>query len=128
MAKFNVVQKRRRAAIADRKRATKGEPFTGKLKVKPQPQSISGKRKRKLFKKWRRDQKEAVEKGLVTMEDVEMAVAEGTSTSKDANKHPSQFHVKKGLKLKVKQLKKKGKSKQKSQKTATETLVDAMID
>lgn len=54
MAKFNVVQKRRRAAVADRKRATKGEPFTGKLKVKPQPQSISGKRKRKLFKKWRR--------------------------------------------------------------------------
>lgn len=54
MAKFNVVQKRRRAAIADRNRATKGEPFTGKLKIKPQPHSISGKRKRKIFKKWRR--------------------------------------------------------------------------
>ncbi|GMP70880.1 hypothetical protein CsSME_00029526 [Camellia sinensis var. sinensis] len=54
MAKFNVVQKRRRAAIAERKRATSGEPFTGKLKRKPQPLSISGKRKRKLFKKWRR--------------------------------------------------------------------------
>ncbi|KAI8540582.1 hypothetical protein RHMOL_Rhmol09G0274500 [Rhododendron molle] len=82
MAKFNVVQKRRRAAIADRKRATKGEPFTGKLKIKPQPHSISGKRKRKIFKKWRRDQKEAVEKGLVTMQDVEMAVAQGKSKQK----------------------------------------------
>lgn len=38
-----------------------------------------------------------------------LSIELGTSTSKDANKHPSQFHVKKGLKLKVKQLKKKGK-------------------
>jgi len=54
MAKFNVVQKKRRAIIADRKRATRGDPRTGKLKIKPQPQSISGKRQRKLLKKWRR--------------------------------------------------------------------------
>ncbi|GMP70881.1 hypothetical protein CsSME_00029526 [Camellia sinensis var. sinensis] len=46
-------------------------------------------------------------KGLVTMQDVEMAVAEGTSL--DSDKHHPQFHLKKSLKLKVKQSKKKGK-------------------
>lgn len=54
MAKFNEVQKRRRAALAQQKRAIHGDPVTSKLKQKPQPLSISGKRKRKLFKKWRR--------------------------------------------------------------------------
>lgn len=54
MAVFNVVQKRRRAAIADRKRAVHGDPFTGKVKHKPQNTVISGKRKRKILKKWRR--------------------------------------------------------------------------
>ncbi|KAI3457858.1 hypothetical protein Pfo_014521 [Paulownia fortunei] len=53
MAKFNVVQKRRRAAIADRKSCCRNPNL-----------SISGKRKRKLLKKWRWEQKEAVEKGL----------------------------------------------------------------
>lgn len=122
MAKFNEVQKRKRAQNAERKRAVHGDPSTGKLKNKPQPLSISGKRKRKLLKKWRRvrlfslcfynlylvlvlvpacsikislnyhiyicwivwliiwfqDQNEAVEKGLITMQDVEMAAADGT--------------------------------------------------
>lgn len=56
MAKFNEVQKKKRAQIAERKRATKGDPHTRKLKNKPPQQSlsVSGKRKRKLFKKWRR--------------------------------------------------------------------------
>lgn len=54
MAKFNVMQRRRRAQIAERKRAIHGDPTTGKLKNRPQPLSISGKRKRKLLKKWRR--------------------------------------------------------------------------
>ena len=54
MAKFNVVQKRRRALIAEKKRQLHGDPLTGKLKIKDQPLSLSGKRKRKLFKKWRR--------------------------------------------------------------------------
>uniref|UniRef100_A0A5B7BG88 Uncharacterized protein n=1 Tax=Davidia involucrata TaxID=16924 RepID=A0A5B7BG88_DAVIN len=126
MAKFNVVQKRRRAAIAERKRTIHGDPLTGKLKKKPQPLAISGKRKRKLFKKWRREQKGALENGLVTMQDVEMAVAEGTS--EEANKPPAKFHLKKSLKLKVKQSKKKGKNKRKSQKPAVEASVDAMLE
>nr|GMD02400.1 Serine--tRNA ligase [Ipomoea batatas] len=130
MPSFNAVQKQRRAAIADRKRAVHGDPVTGKLKQKPQPLSVSGKRKRKLFKKWRREQKEAMEKGLITMEDVEMAVAGvNLGTALNANKHPVSFRVKKSSKLKLKQLKKKkGKSKTKSQNQAAETSGDAMVE
>ncbi|XP_071934045.1 uncharacterized protein [Coffea arabica] len=72
MAKFNVVQKQRRAAIAERKRAVQGDPLTKKLKHKHPPLSISGKRKRKLFKKWRRDQKAAAAALTTAMQDVEM--------------------------------------------------------
>jgi len=54
MAKFNVVQKRRRALVAEKKRHLHGDPYTAKLKIREQPVSLSGKRKRKLFKKWRR--------------------------------------------------------------------------
>ncbi|XP_019200132.1 PREDICTED: uncharacterized protein LOC109193778 [Ipomoea nil] len=128
MPSFNAQQKQRRAAIAERKRVIHGDPVTGKLKLKPQPLSVSGKRKRKLFKKWRREQKEAMEKGLITMEDVEMAVADGTAVK--ANKHPVNFRVKKSSKLKLKQQlkKKKGKSKTKSQKQAAETSGDAMVE
>ncbi|KAI3457878.1 hypothetical protein Pfo_014541 [Paulownia fortunei] len=126
MAKFNVVQKRRRAAVADRKRQVHGNPVTLKLRQKPQPLSISGKRKRKLLKKWRREQKEAVEKGLITMQDVEMALDD--ETSKDSNKSPVMFPMKKSSKLRVKQLKKKGKNKKKSQKPVGEALTDSMVE
>lgn len=40
--------------IAEKKRAQRGDPSTGKLKNKPQPLCVSGKRKQKLLKKWRR--------------------------------------------------------------------------
>ncbi|KAH1090740.1 hypothetical protein J1N35_017997 [Gossypium stocksii] len=106
MAKcFNVVQKQKRAQIAERKRLIHGDPATKKLKNKSQSLSVSGKRKRKLLKKWRREQKEVIEKGLVTMEDVEMVAAEGTTedggTSQDATiKVPTKFPMKKNLKLK----------------------------
>ncbi|PIN23502.1 hypothetical protein CDL12_03750 [Handroanthus impetiginosus] len=129
MAKFNVVQKRRRAAIADWKRKVHGDPNTGKLRQKSQPLSISGKRERKLLKKWRREQKEAVEKGLITMQDVEMAAADGAETSKDAYKPSVKFPMKKSSKLRVKQLKKKGKkNKKKSQKLVGESSIDAMVE
>ncbi|CAN4085561.1 unnamed protein product [Withania somnifera] len=109
MAKFNEVQKKRRAIISESKRAKHGDPNTRKLKQKPQLHSISGKRKRKLFKKWRRDQKEAIEKGAITMEDVEMAVADvAEGKTQDANR-TVKFSMKKSSKLKLKQLKKKGK-------------------
>ncbi|KAG7018532.1 hypothetical protein SDJN02_20401, partial [Cucurbita argyrosperma subsp. argyrosperma] len=77
MAKFNVVQKQRRAHIAQSKRAAHGDPLTKKLKIKQQPTYVSSKRKRKLMQKKRREEKEALRMGLTNMEDVEMAVAEG---------------------------------------------------
>eukprot|EP00262_Sarcandra_glabra_P002126 TRINITY_DN12380_c0_g1_i2.p1 TRINITY_DN12380_c0_g1~~TRINITY_DN12380_c0_g1_i2.p1 ORF type:complete len:134 (-),score=38.66 TRINITY_DN12380_c0_g1_i2:341-712(-) len=123
MAKFNVIQKERRAKIADRKRVIHGNPNTGKLKNKPQPLSISGKRKRKLFKKWRRDQKEAVQKGIVTMQDVEMVLSEDID-----NNSPKKFHLKKSSKLQIKKLKGKGKNRRKSSKPATGASVDAMVE
>ncbi|GAV79991.1 hypothetical protein CFOL_v3_23453 [Cephalotus follicularis] len=144
MAKFNVVQKKRRALVGEKKRALHGDPFTGKLKNRSQPLSVSGKRKRKLFKRWRREQKEAMEKGLVTMQDIEMAVTEGTS--QDTDERPKKFHVKKGLK--IKQLKRKGESlphdaasllpltvaslscckNRRNTKRATEASVDSMVE
>ncbi|XP_050220849.1 uncharacterized protein LOC126671169 [Mercurialis annua] len=125
MAKFNVVQKRRREQTAQRKRAVHGDPVTGKLKSRQQLHSISGKQKQKQLKKWRREQKELMEKGLVTMEDVEMAAAEGEDSSKNANKTPRKFNVKKSLKLK--RGKSKGKKKGKS-KPGAETSVEAMVE
>ncbi|RWW58717.1 hypothetical protein BHE74_00034393, partial [Ensete ventricosum] len=65
------------AKVQERKWTVHGEPYTSKLTVQSPPVSISGKRKQKLFSKWSRGQKEVPEKGLVTMQDVEMAVAEG---------------------------------------------------
>uniref|UniRef100_A0A7N0VMI5 Uncharacterized protein n=1 Tax=Kalanchoe fedtschenkoi TaxID=63787 RepID=A0A7N0VMI5_KALFE len=125
MAKFNEVQKQRRAKLGELKRIRHGDPVTAKLKNKPQPVAVSGKRKRKLFKKWRRDQKEAVEKGLITMQDVEMAVAEGEAASLQS-KHSPKFNVKKKS-LKVKKL--KGKvTKKGSAKPATEVSVDSMVE
>ncbi|XP_044482744.1 uncharacterized protein LOC123209070 isoform X2 [Mangifera indica] len=124
MAKYNVVQKRKKAEKAERKRARHGDPKTGKLKIKPQSLSISGKRQRKLLKKWRREQKEAVESGLVSMQDVEMVVAEDVGKSEDAHKTPTKFHMKRGLKLK--HLKRKGKSSLKP--AAVEASPDSMVD
>lgn len=129
MAKFNVVQKRRRAEKAQRKRAIHGDPVSAKLKNKPQPLSLSGKRKRKLFKRWRREQKEALEKGIVSMEDVEMAVSQGTS--EETNKNSTKFHLKKSVKLKhLKRKGSRGKNKIKpSKQAAAEVPVeDAMVE
>ncbi|KAI4378106.1 hypothetical protein MLD38_015637 [Melastoma candidum] len=95
MAKFNVVRKARRAEAAQRKRAIHGDPLTGKLRQKQLPVSVSGKRQRKLLKKWRRDQKEAVDKGLISMEDVQMADADGKEFSLDTAKTLPKFRMKK---------------------------------
>ncbi|KAK8934565.1 hypothetical protein KSP39_PZI014761 [Platanthera zijinensis] len=104
MAKLSQIQKSMRASIQDRKRAAHGDPHTRKLKQKPEPIPISGKRKRKLFKKWRREKKAAIENGLVTMEDVEMSVADGTSeVAKEKIK--SKFPIKKASRLRIKRLK-----------------------
>ncbi|CAI0559640.1 unnamed protein product [Linum tenue] len=126
MAKFNEVQKRKRAAIAERKRLAHGDPVTAKLKAKQQTIPVSGKRKRKLLKKWRRDQKDVVEKGLVTMEDVEMAIADGEGTLKVNSKTSAKFNVKKGLKLK--QLKRGNRKNKSKSKPASAASVDVMVE
>ncbi|KAG7029048.1 hypothetical protein SDJN02_10231, partial [Cucurbita argyrosperma subsp. argyrosperma] len=96
MAKFNVVQKQRRAHKAQTKRDAHGDPLTKKLKIKQQPTYVSSKRKRKLMKKKRREEKEALQMGLTNMEDVEMAVAEEL---KNTNRTSTKFHVKKSVRL-----------------------------
>ncbi|XP_010489047.1 PREDICTED: uncharacterized protein LOC104766784 isoform X2 [Camelina sativa] len=107
MAKYNEIAKKKREAKADRKRAIHGDPLTNKLKTRVPVPSVSGKRQRKLLRKWRREQKDMVGKGLVTMEDVEMAASE--AASEDTKKSPKKFSVKKNLKLN--KLKNKGKKK-----------------
>ncbi|XP_022138270.1 uncharacterized protein LOC111009486 [Momordica charantia] len=96
MAKFNVVQRQRRAHKAQVKRDVHGDPLTKKLKIKKQPTYVSSKRKRKLMKKKRREEKEASQMGLTNMEDVEMAVAEGL---KNTNRTSTKFHMKKSVRL-----------------------------
>ncbi|KAM5557926.1 hypothetical protein ABKV19_024982 [Rosa sericea] len=127
MAKFNEVQKKKRAQNQEKKRRVHGDPVSGKLHLKQQPVSISGKRKRKLEKKWRRDQKEAVEKGLITMEDVEMAAADDNE-SQGTKRRSKKFHMKKSIKLK--QGKHKGKKKGNSSKpaSAAQASVDVMVE
>ncbi|XP_050386589.1 uncharacterized protein LOC126802917 [Argentina anserina] len=127
MAKFNEVQKKKRAQSQEKKRRVHGDPVSGKLHLKQQPVSISGKRKRKLEKKWRRDQKDAVEKGLITMEDVEMAAAD-LEESQGTNKGSKKFSMKKSVKLK--QGKHKGKKKGKSSKpeSVAQPSVDVMVE
>ncbi|CAO2832347.1 unnamed protein product [Amaranthus hypochondriacus] len=127
MAKFNEVQKRRRAQIAERKRAIHGDPNSRKLKKQTQPQSVSGKRKRKLLKKWRRDQKEAIEKGLINLDDVDMAPADGPIESK---KTLRVFNLKKSAKLKtkLKHKKHKGKGQGESSDLSIGTAVDVMVE
>ncbi|GMH09109.1 hypothetical protein Nepgr_010949 [Nepenthes gracilis] len=133
MAKcFNVTQKQRRALIADRKRGLHGDPATGKLKKMSQPLSMSGKRKRKLLKKWRREQKELVVKGLVTMQDIEMVAADGSLPEEapplESRRTLAKFHLKRSVKLSARKLKQKGKNRSKSSVSAAEASVDAMAE
>ncbi|KNA18497.1 hypothetical protein SOVF_070210 [Spinacia oleracea] len=126
MAKFNEVQKKRRALISQNKRAVHGDPYSKKLKRQTQLQSVSGKRKQKNLKKWRRDQKELIAKGLVTLDDVDMAPADGPSESK---KSPAKFNLKKSVKLKSKQKKNKGKGRGVTSDPAVKAVqVEAMVE
>ncbi|KAH0913468.1 hypothetical protein HID58_036789 [Brassica napus] len=123
MAKYNEIAKKKREAKADRKRAIHGDPLTNKLKTRAPVVAVSGKRQKKLLRKWRREQKEMVEKGIVTMEDVEMASAE--AGSEDSKKPQRKFSVKKTLKLN--KLKNKG-NKKKSQRAGGKVSTDQMLE
>ncbi|CAH8383823.1 unnamed protein product [Eruca vesicaria subsp. sativa] len=123
MAKYNEIAKKKREAKADRKRAIHGDPLTNKLKTRAPLVSVSGKRQKKLLRKYRREQKEMVEKGLVTMEDVVMASAD--ASSEDSKKPQRKFSVKKTLKLN--KLKNKGKKKT-SQKAGGKVSTHQMLE
>ncbi|WZZ19344.1 hypothetical protein YC2023_112433 [Brassica napus] len=125
MAKYNEIAKKKREAKADRKRAIHGDPLTNKLKTRAPVVAVSGKRQKKLLRKWRREQKEMVEKGIVTMEDVEMASAEGAG-SEDSKKPQRKFSVKKTLKLN--KLKNKAGNKKKSQRAGGKVSTDQMLE
>ncbi|XP_078438400.1 uncharacterized protein LOC144708831 [Wolffia australiana] len=126
MAKYNVVKKAKKAENQDKKRALRGQSGTGRLKHKQENNiPVSGKRKRKLLKKWRQDQKAAIQSGLIDMEDVVMSVAEGTSKGV-SSKTQLKFPLNKGSKLKIKKLKRKGKGKKGKEKAAKQTSSEAM--
>ncbi|CAM6080024.1 unnamed protein product [Sphagnum tenellum] len=90
------------------KRHLRSAPPSLKVLVKTGLRSVSGKKKQKLEKKWRKMEKEALEGGLVTMEDIEMMA----TSEEDGNGHcPLQpintrsswsFNMKKHMKLRLK--------------------------
>ncbi|KAG5387406.1 hypothetical protein IGI04_038876 [Brassica rapa subsp. trilocularis] len=124
MAKYNEIAKKKREAKADRKRAIHGDPLTNKLKTRAPVVAVSGKRQKKLLRKWRREQKEMVEKGLVSMEDVEMASAD--AGSEDSKKPTRKFSVKKTIKLN--KLKNKGNKKKSQKAGGKEVSTDQMLE
>ncbi|KAL6634699.1 hypothetical protein ACP70R_027370 [Stipagrostis hirtigluma subsp. patula] len=128
MAKYNVVQKNRREWKQDRKRRAHGEPGTGKLKQRTAPIAVSGKRKRKLERRLKREQKEATMiKALENMGDVDMVSAEESS---EAAKGKSQvtFNVKKNSRIQIKRLKGKGRKKAKNARPPSTEKVDVMVE
>ncbi|KAJ1695276.1 hypothetical protein LUZ63_011974 [Rhynchospora breviuscula] len=126
MAKYNVVMRWKREKAQERKRAIHGDPKTKKLKeLSKHTSSLSGKRKQKLMRKLRREQKDAVEKGLVTMADVEMACAEETS-SKGGKQ--MKLQIKKSSKLQIKRLRDKARRKERKSKAPAQETVDSMVE
>ncbi|XP_051193898.1 uncharacterized protein [Lolium perenne] len=121
MAKYNVVTKNKREHSQDRKRRAHGDPNSGKLKQRTDHHVISGKRKRKLQRRDKRDQKEAaLVKALENnMGDVDMVSAEASSeTGKD--KPQIKFNVKKNSRIQIKRLKGKGRKKAKNANPSNE--------
>ncbi|CAM6063214.1 unnamed protein product [Sphagnum tenellum] len=115
MNKFNLplrnIQKERRAKRSEKRRLRSAPPSL-KVSVKTGPRSVSGKKKRKLEKKWRKTQKEALERGLVTVEDIEMMAANGNDQSplQPVNTRSSRgFNMKKHTKLRLKSSSIRGK-------------------
>ncbi|XP_047077502.1 uncharacterized protein LOC124687807 [Lolium rigidum] len=129
MAKYNVVTKNKREHSQDRKRRAHGDPNSGKLKQRTDHHVISGKRKRKLQRRDKRDQKEAaLVKALENnMGDVDMVSAEASSeTGKD--KPQIKFNVKKNSRIQIKRLKGKGRKKAKNANPPTKEKADAMVE
>jgi hypothetical protein len=151
MNKFNLprrnIQKERRQKRAERKKqqsksraapakesvesATDGSTALAlKVSSSQHVPYMSGKRRAKLQKKWRRAQKEAIQSGLVTMEDIEMMTGEAEASAEDSadgsTMAPSKpmkkkFSMKKRAKLRLKT------SSAPSQQAPVEDAGDAMV-
>jgi len=114
-------QRELRAKKSELKRLAHGDAITGKLKIVPPPASLSGKRKRKLLKKWRQDQRAAMEKGLVTMEDIQMMSIDNddedlqkSTLDSSAKGGSMKLQIKKRAKLRIRKGKGKGKNRGKA--------------
>ncbi|CAK9877562.1 unnamed protein product [Sphagnum jensenii] len=110
MNKLNVpkrdIQKERRNKRANKRRL---KSIVGCLKVslKPNTHTLLNRKQRKLQKKWRLAQKEVLQSGLVTMQDIEMMVVDeevrnGQVSIEPNSKSLQAFHMKKRAKLKFK--------------------------
>ncbi|KAI5061508.1 hypothetical protein GOP47_0024013 [Adiantum capillus-veneris] len=115
MNKFNLPRrsllKDRRAKRATLRRLKSGHTSLKIPTVRAQRPS-SGKKQRKQLKKWRRAQKEAIESGLVSLQDIEMMAvdtADGQSQVQEEHKKPYKVHLKKKAKLILRKSKKQGK-------------------
>jgi hypothetical protein len=117
MNKFNLprrnIQQERRAKRSD-KRRVQSRDSNNKITLKPPARAPSGKKARKLEKKWRQAQKEAIQSGLVTMHDIEMMAVDGggdnqESSEEKAPKTGRVFHMKRRTKIRAKVSSKKGK-------------------
>ncbi|KAJ7528585.1 hypothetical protein O6H91_15G009000 [Diphasiastrum complanatum] len=134
MNKFNQPQhhvlKYRRSRKAVRKRLQ--SPHSSlKLSHKPPVAPISGKRQRKLQKQWRR--KEALETGLVTMQEIEMLAVDNLASSgqdtevvkkKTSHQGKHRFHMKKQKRFSLKQTTTKGKDKKMVEPTTEDPMIE----
>jgi len=118
MNKFNLprrdIQKERRAKRAE-KRKLRSSAATLKVSSATAPAGISGKKARKLQKRWRQAQKEALQSGLVTVHDIEMMAIDEQGGGDQGSSQPKlpklgrAFLMKKRAKLRLKSSSSKGK-------------------
>lgn len=119
MNKFNLprrnIQKERRAKRAEKRKLRSSAATLKVSSAKKAPSGISGKKSRKLQKRWRQAQKEALQSGLVTMHDIEMMAVDEEGGGDQESSQPKlpktgrAFLMKKRAKLRLKSSSSKGK-------------------
>ncbi|BBN12137.1 hypothetical protein MPTK1_5g17680 [Marchantia polymorpha subsp. ruderalis] len=126
----NIARERRLKRTERRKLASAGSssatrPTASKV--------ISGKKQRKLVKKWRQAQRNALESGLVTMQDIEMMVAEGEAGGSEeapkvkSPKNKRVFNVKRRAKMRLKLAGSSNKGKTTTEATSADHDGDTMM-
>ncbi|KAL2652296.1 hypothetical protein R1flu_020424 [Riccia fluitans] len=103
----NIARERRLKRTEKRKLASTRNTGSSSTPGVSSDNTISGKKQRKLLKKWRKAQKEALETGLVTMEDIEMMAADGEAGASEETpqvkppKNKRVFNVRKRAKTRL---------------------------